>query len=231
MFLVGGPAFSGTTLLAFLLDRSGVTCLDEPDFHNPEQNHRGVPVLRRRFPDAVFPEPPTEPMSYEAATDFLAVCQAAVAPRRLGMKLCDAPFLGHAPIFRSRGCPVVAIVRDVRDVLVREMEPWVTERGLNAMCRRIWAAREEFDLWVRYEDLVAAPAETLARVGAALGERLSAPVVWSPDGIEGAWLKLDRHHLLRGGGISGERVGIWRRAAKTFTPETHETARLMGYDD
>jgi hypothetical protein len=49
-FLVGGPAFSGTTLLALLLNQPGVVCLDEPDFEKPAQAHRGLPVLQRRFP-------------------------------------------------------------------------------------------------------------------------------------------------------------------------------------
>ena len=31
MFLVGGPAFSGTTLLGHLLNQGDLVCLDEPD--------------------------------------------------------------------------------------------------------------------------------------------------------------------------------------------------------
>jgi hypothetical protein len=228
-FLIGGPGFAGTTLLTFLLDTAGVACLDEPDFHNPEQRHRGIPVLRRKFPGATFPDPPTRPTSYEAAVDLLQACQAAIAPRRLGMKTCNDFFLGHADVFRARGWPVVAIVRDPRDALVRAPEHWVREAAVNRYCRGIWNRREEFDLWIRYEDLVAAPAETLARVGDAIGERVELPPAWSPEDVDGTYLKLDRHHLLLSGGISSERVGIWRAAGRTFSAETHETARLMGY--
>ena len=58
MFLVGGPAFSGTTLLALLVSRGDLLCLDEPDFHDPKQSHRGIPYLQELFPDRLFPEPP-----------------------------------------------------------------------------------------------------------------------------------------------------------------------------
>ena len=60
MFLVGGPAFSGTTLLAHLLNQGDLVCLDEPDFHDPAQSHRGIPLLRTLFPDRSFPDPPGE---------------------------------------------------------------------------------------------------------------------------------------------------------------------------
>ena len=32
MFLVGGPAFSGTILLALMLNQGDIVCLGEPDF-------------------------------------------------------------------------------------------------------------------------------------------------------------------------------------------------------
>ena len=48
MFLAGGPAFSGTTLLALLLNQGDLVCLDQPDFHKPEQRHRGIPILQSR---------------------------------------------------------------------------------------------------------------------------------------------------------------------------------------
>ena len=229
MFLIGGPAFSGTTLLVFLLDRGDVVCLDEPDFHDPRQRHRGIPVLRARFPHALLPEPPTTPLSFAQALDVLEACQTAIAPFRLGMKTCDQTFLQYAELYRLRGWPVVAIVRDVRDALVRPLPPWTSERNLNHDCRSIWERRDAFDLWVRYEDLVASPAETLARVGDALGVATQAPEAWSPESVHGPLLKLDRHDLLRSGAVSSERVGIWRSSGRTFSPETHETARQMGY--
>ena len=54
MFLIGGPAFSGTTLLSLLLNQGTTVCLDEPDFHNPEQGHRGIPFLQTLFPHKIF---------------------------------------------------------------------------------------------------------------------------------------------------------------------------------
>ena len=50
MFLIGGPAYCGTTLLTLMLNQDGVTCLNEPDFHNPEQSHNGLPVLQQLYP-------------------------------------------------------------------------------------------------------------------------------------------------------------------------------------
>jgi hypothetical protein len=41
--------------------------------------------------------------------------------------------------------------------------------------------------------------------------------------------KSDRHELLKIGAISRGRVGIWRVSGKTFSKETHKTARMMGY--
>ena len=71
MFLIGGPAFSGTTLLTFLLNQGSVVCLDEPDFHNPQQSHRGIPVLKELFLEKTFPKCPTEVMTYGQAIDLI----------------------------------------------------------------------------------------------------------------------------------------------------------------
>jgi hypothetical protein len=229
VFLIGGPAFSGTTLLALLLNRGGVVCLDEPDFHNPAQSHRGTLFLRELFPDRDFPAPPTRRLSWEEATDVIEECEAAIAPRRLGIKTCDKPFLGHAEVFKLRGYPVVCIVRDIRDALVRDLGDWGDAEKLNDRYRSIWRRAELADLVIRYEDLVGDPEHVLARVFGALGEPARASVEWTPADVHHPMLKLERHALLRAGRISSERVGIWRASGRSFTPETHETARMMGY--
>jgi hypothetical protein len=229
VFLIGGPAFSGTTLLALLLNRGGVVCLDEPDFHNPAQSHRGTPFLRELFPDRSFPPAPTRRLSWEEATDLVEECEAAIRPRQLGIKTCDRPFVGHAEVYRRRGYPVVCIVRDIRDALVRDLPDWLTEERLNERYRLIWNRTEIADLVIRYEDLVSDPENVLARVFRALGETSLPRLEWTPEEVHHPMLKLDRHTLLRTGRISSERIGIWRTSGRSFTAETHETARTMGY--
>ena len=93
MFLVGGPAFCGTTLLAHLLNQEDIVCLDEPDFHNPEQNHRGILVLETLFPDRDFPARPEKKLSYPEAFRFITRCQEIVRPVRLGMKTANWSFI------------------------------------------------------------------------------------------------------------------------------------------
>jgi hypothetical protein len=229
VFLIGGPAFSGTTLLALLLNQDGIVCLDEPDFHDPEQAHRGLPFLRELFPDTAFPAGPGRALSWEEATCLIEDCERAISPVELGIKTCNAYFLGYGGAYRRRGYPVVAIFRDIRDALVAPLPPWQSEQKLNGEYRRVWAERESFDLWFRYEELVTGPEAVLARVGAALGLSLDVRARWAEDRVSPHMLKLDRHQLLRAGSISSSRVGIWRGAERSFSPETHETARLMGY--
>ena len=229
MFLIGGPAFSGTTLLALLLNQGDLVCLDEPDFDRPEQSHRGVPVLRRLFPDRVFPDPPPRRLDADESFRFIEECARAIEPFRLGVKTCDRPFVELARRYRTSGRPVIAIVRDIRDALVRELPEWVTEQSLNASYRLIWRELGGFDLWLRYEDLVADPEAALARIAPVLASTLRAPRAWTGDDVHPTMLKLDRHALLQTGAISRERVGVWKTARRSFTPETHETARLMGY--
>ena len=229
MFLIGGPAFSGTTLLALLLNRNGIVCLDEPDFHDPAQSHRGIPLLRRLFPDRDLPEHSAGPLSYEDAVRVIGECERAIHPCELGIKTCDWPFLRYAEVYARLGHPVVCIVRDIRDALARPLPPWVDEAGLNRRYRLIWERSTTADLLVRYEELVRDPARVLAEVSRALLLPFDASPAWDPARVPPEMLKLDRHELLLSGGISSARVGIWRAAGRSFSPESHATARMMGY--
>ena len=228
-FLIGGPAFSGTTLLTLLLNQGELVCLDEPDFHNPAQAHRGVPVLRERFPGRAFPDPPSAPLDRQATMRFTERCARALLPLRLGVKTCDRVFVELARLHRRAGYPVVAIVRDIRDALVRELPAWVTEESLNESYRLVWRERSSFDLVLRYEDLVDDPDAALQHIASVLGCPLRAPRSWPPASVHPTMRKLDRHDLLERGEISRERVGLWRRAERSLSPRSHETARLMGY--
>jgi hypothetical protein len=230
MFLIGGPAFSGTTLLALLLNQGDLVCLDEPDFHKPEQDHRGIPQLRTLFPERTFPDPPGRKLEPEETVDFTETCARVVEPERLGVKTCDSTFLRFARVYKQRGYPVIAIVRDVRDVLVRELQEWMTEESFLRAARSVWTEIASFDLWLRYEDLVADPDAALTRISDVLSCPLRAPAGWPPDAVQRTMLKLERHELLLSGRISGERVGLWRSSSRTFPPEAHEVASLMGYE-
>lgn len=229
MFLIGGPAYSGTTLLTLLLDQDPVVCLDEPDFHNPEQSHRGIPVLAARFPGSPLPERPPGALSCAQAVDLMAECERAIRPRLLGMKTCNRTFLEYAEVYRARGLRIVAIVRDIRDALVRPLPPWIDEARLNAAYRAIWAERERFDLWIRYEDLVASPADVMPKVSHALGLVLPVRERWDATAVPRQMLKDERHELLRSGSIARHRVGLWRAAGVPLSEETMRTAVLMGY--
>jgi hypothetical protein len=229
MFLIGGPAFSGTTLLSLLLNQGDLVCLDEPDFHNPRQSHRGIPVLRELFPGRPFPDPSDRELSWEEATHLIEECERAIRPRELGMKTCDRPFVRYAAVYRERGYPVICIVRDIRDALVGPLPEWESEAKLNGSYRLVWESARRADLIVRYEDLVADAEVVLAKISAVLRRSLEGPLEWTPDRVNVHMLKLDRHELLRSGRISSDRVGIWRRSSMTFSDETHETARMMGY--
>ena len=229
MFLTGGPAFSGTTLLALLLNQGDLVCLDEPDFQKPEQSHRGIPLLRQLFPDRRFPDPPGRRLDDEETLRFTEECARAIAPVRLGVKTCDRDFVNWSRLYLRRGWPVIAIVRDIRDALVRDLPEWVTEASLNRSYRLVWQEIDAFDLWIRYEDLVADPRSALARIASVLGCELRAPAAWARDRVHPTMLKLERHELLETGRISRERVGLWRTSSRQCSNETHETAALMGY--
>ena len=229
MFLVGGPPFSGTTLLAHLLNQGDLVCLDEPDFHNPEQSHRGIPVLRSLFPDRSFPDPPGKPLDPDETFRFVELCDRAIPEKRLGVKTCDTVFLDLVPPYRRAGYPVIAIVRDIRDALVRDLPEWLSEEGLVESYRRVWSEIDSFDVWLRYEELVADPGAGLAKVSPVLSRTLRTPRNWDPRSVPSEMFKLDRHDRLRGGRIEQDRVGIWRTARRGFASEAHETAALMGY--
>lgn len=229
MFLIGGPRFSGTTLLTLLLNQGDLVCLDEPDFHDARQSHRGIPFLRQLFPDRAFPERPEGELSWEQATRLIEECERTIRPYELGMKTCDLFFVEYAAVYRGRGYPVVCIFRDIRDALVRPLPPWQSEETLNEAYRTVWEDASSADLVVRYEDLVADAEGVLAKVSAVLGHPLEVPLEWTPDRVNVHMLKNDRHELLRKGAISSDRIGIWRASGRSFTDETHETARMMGY--
>jgi hypothetical protein len=230
-FLVGGTAFSGTTLLTLLLDQAGLVCLDEPDFQKFEQRHRCIPVLRRRFPDVAFPPVPERSLDHEEAFDLFRACAAAVSPTRLGFKTCNADFVIFGKLFRDAGFPVVAIVRDIRDVLARPLDYGQTELSLNRKFRFVWENLGIARTWVRYEDLVRDTNRTMAKVLSALGHDAEARAEWTPDAVTGDMLKNERHELLKQGSVSSARVGLWRTSGATFSAETMETVRMMGYGD
>lgn len=230
MFLVGGPAYSGTTLLAHILNQPGVVCLDEPDFHNPEQNHRGIPFLRQLFPHAQFPPRAERPLSYLDAVAVIAECQHVLRPIRLGVKTCNRMFIDYAKIYREQGHPVLAIVRDIRDALVRQLPPWLSADGLNERYCLIWSNRHLFNLCIRYEDLVAEPQRTIAQISTALCVPLVTKDAWGAQAVHAPMFKDERHQLLRGGTISDRRVGIHKTAGRPFSRRTLQTARMMGYD-
>jgi hypothetical protein len=231
MFLVGGPAFSGTTLLALLFNQGDLVCLDEPDFGDPKQAHRGVPVLERIFPGVAFPRPPSEALALAEAFEFMRECARAIRPKVLGIKTCNYRFVEFARLYRKAGFPVVAIVRDIRDALVNPLPEWCTEADLNNHYRVVWNNLDLVDAWVRYEDLVADPGATMSAFSPVLGRGLVAPASWAEDAVHESMMKLPRHRLLKSGSISSERVGLWRTSGRSFSLDTRETARLMGYGE
>lgn len=231
MFLLGGPAFSGKTLLAHLLNQSQVTCLDEPGFHDVRQQHRGVPVLQAMFPDVAFPEAPDRSLTHEEAIDFLEACEHAMSPRLLGMKTSDWTFISYARSYKRRGYPVIALIRDIRDTLAEAPLPeWVNgEAGLNDRYRLIWQHRQLFDLLVRYEDLVADPAGILDDCAALLSRPLALKDTWPPESVQPIMIKLPRHELLASGVIARTQVGVWRTSPHAFTAATLATVAMTQY--
>jgi hypothetical protein len=229
MFLVGGPAFSGTTLLSLMLNQGSTVCLDEPDFHNPAQSHRGIPFLQTLFPEKFFPERPDKPLSYSDAVRLIEACERAIHPIELGIKTCDRTFVDYGEIYKLYNYPIIAIFRDIRDVLVRPLPPWLDESRLNHAYRLIWRNLDMFDFWFRYEELVADAEPVLRRISALLNRPLRAIHCWGPEAVHEPMLKLDRHNLLKTGELSRDRVGIWKTANVSFSRETIETATMMGY--
>jgi len=233
MFLIGGPAYCGTTLLTLMLNQDGVTCLNEPDFHNPAQSHNGLPVLQKLFPGKDFPERTEHALSYVEAFALMQRCELIIEPNHLGFKFCNRPFVEFARLFRSAGLPVVAIIRDVRDALVRPLLPYINgEAGLVREYRYVWEHRSLYSAVIRYEDLVHQSAATMAAVSATLGVPLGDRSRWNPDEVSESMLyPQDRHGALKAGSIVTDRTGIWRDCGKLFSAETHELARDMGYSE
>ena len=229
VFLIGGPAFSGTTLLTLMLNQGDVVCLDEPDFHNPEQSHRAIPFLQELFPEKHFPKRPSQSLDYDEAVSLIQECEDAIAPLKLGIKTCDWTLMRYARVCKVRGYRTIAIIRDIRDALVRPLPEWVTEDSLNEAYRLIWNNLQTFDLCLRYEDLIANPAAEIAKVSALLGYEFRVMSEWEPEGVPVHMVKLDRHELLKTGRLSAGRVGVWKSSGKTFSKQTQETAQLMGY--
>ncbi len=229
MFIVGGPPFSGTTLLALLLNQGNLVCLDEPDFHNPQQSHRGIPFLKKLFPDRTFPEDPQKPLSDEETFSLVQECEKALSPINLGIKTCNDVFIGHAKIYKKLKCPVIAIIRDIRDALVTPLPEWLTETKMISLYQMIWENSSMFDLLIRYEDLVRYPDKTMGQISGVLNSPLEVREGWDPSMVHPPMLKLERHDQLKSGAISKDRVGIWKNCEKSFLEETHNTAHRMGY--
>lgn len=230
-FLVGGPAYCGTTLLAMMLTRPGVVCLDEPDFEKPAQAHRGIPVLRALFPGADLPVIEERPLGYREAFGVMMQCAAAVRPTVLGFKTCNWDFVSFARLFRALDLPVGLIVRDLRDALVGPLRPGLDEEGMNSRFRLVWQNRALASLVIRYEDLVADPRMVMAELVAALGQTVEASCSWDPRSVPRLMLKSDRHQTLLSGQVSASKVGIWKTSGRAWSPKTVETAHMMGYPD
>jgi hypothetical protein len=233
VFLLGGTAFSGKTLLAHLLNQGDVVCLDEPDFHNPAQRHRGIPVLHALFPEKTFRPPPDGELTYLEAVAFLERCEQVIRPSNLGMKTAGSVFLEYAMIYRVSGYPVIAVVRYFRDVLAEGPLPeWVGgESGLNAKFRAVWKNLDLCDLWIRYEDLVTKTDSVFESLSNLLDCELRPAISWSAESVHDSMFKLDRHDMLRTGRISPDKVGIWKRKGRAFSDETRMTAAMMGYGE
>jgi hypothetical protein len=230
MFLLGGTAFSGKTLLAHLLNQGQVVCLDEPDFHDTGQRHRGIAFLRTLFPDKKFPDQPQRGLSFQEGVELLQQCEEALHPSALGMKTAGRVFVEYAKIFRASNYPVIGMIRDIRDVLAEGPLPdWIDERKLNEGFRMIWTNLNLCDLWIRYEDFVVDPDNVLERISGFIERDLKPVSNWNVESVHSNMFKLDRHDMLRDGLISRERVGIWRRSGRTFGDDTAKTAEMMGY--
>lgn len=230
MFLIGGPAYSGTTLLTHLLNQGRVTCLHEPDFHNPKKSHKGMLYLKELFPNKKFPEIPKKELTDKEAVILIQKLEKVISPQNLGFKTCDWPFIEYAKIYKELGYPVIAIIRDIRDALVTPVPPWVNgEEGLNRRYRLIWNNMDLFDLWFRYEDLVMNTEEIINKISKVLSNEFKVLKTWNPNTVNPHVLWEKRHHLLKDGYISKSRIGIWKTSKKNFSKESHETAKMMGY--
>lgn len=230
MFLIGGTCYSGTTLLTHLLNQEGVVCLDEPDFHNPEQAHRGIPVLQRLFPAVRFPPAPTTALSKKDSVDLMQECQHFLPNILLGMKTCNWSYVEYQREFQCRGFPVILLVRDIRDVLCRQLPSYLNEEKLNSAFRTVWNTRQHCSLLLRYEDLVADPDASLEKIAAILERTLLPKKHWKEDETLPHYYKNARHDLIKSGRVSTERVGIHKTSDVRISPLSVETAYMMGYE-
>ena len=233
MFLLGGTAFSGKTLLAHLLNQGRIVCLDEPDFHDVAQKHRGIPFLHTLFPDRKFPDQPERSLMYEEAVALLEECEKVIRPSVLGMKTAGRVFIEYAKIYRASGYPVIGVIRDIRDVLAEGPLPnWLDgEPALNSAFRNVWENIHLCDLLIRYEELVASPDSVLESIAALIGCDLTLAAGWKAESVHKTMFKLDRHDMLRAGVISRDQVGIWKGSGRTISDDTRATAAMMGYDE
>lgn len=213
------------------MNQEGIICLDEPDFHNPEQNHRGIPVLETLFPDEEFPARPEKKLSFPDAYRLIVQCQEIVRPFRLGTKTANWNFIKYARLYKRSGYPVIAIIRDIRDALVTPLPEWTSERKLNKAYRLIWKNLKFYDYWCRYEDLVMNPEDVMAEISRILRQKVELKRCWSPEHVYHGMIKLERHRLLEEGSIKTSRVGLWKNSGKTFHRISHRTAIMMGYHE
>lgn len=231
MFLIGGPPYCGTTLLTVMMNQEGVTCLNEPDFHDPDQSHNGLPVLQSRYPDVQFPERGGHEMAHAEAFELMTLCASLVGRDQLGFKFCGKTFVRFAALFQEAGLPAVAIVRDIRDALVRPLKSYINgEAGLVSQYRLVWENRSLFDTVIRYEDLVLDSESTLQAVSIALGFPLAERTSWNPEEISPAMMyPEERHSALKTGTVVRDRIDIWRKSGRCFSEATHHLAQEMGY--
>lgn len=231
MFLLGGPAFSGKTLLAHLLNQGQVVCLDEPDFHDAGQRHRGIAFLRTLFPDRKFPHQPEGNLTWREGVALLEQCEEVIRPCTLGMKTAGRVFIEYAKIYRASDYPVIGMIRDIRDVLAEGPLPeWIDgERALNDAFRVVWMNLHLCDLQIRYEEFVTKPGDVLERISMLIGRDLEPVANWNAASVHAPMFKLPRHDMLRDGKISSANVGIWRNSGRAFSDDTQMTAAMMGY--
>jgi len=149
------------------------------------------------------------------------------------MKTAGRVFVEYAKIYRESGYPVIAVIRDIRDVLAEAPLPeWVGgEAGLNAEFRSISNNRDLCDLWIRYEDFVTNPEKVGENLSSLLACELVPAASLNAESVHGTMFKLDRHDMLRTGSISQAKVGIWRNSGRRFSDETLMTAAMMGYGE
>ena len=231
MFLLGGTAFSGKTLLAHLLNQGDVFCIDEPDMHDIRQSHRGAPIFAERFPEKNLPAPPDRSLSFPEGVGYLERVQEQIQPVELGMKTAGRIFVEYAELYKKAGYPVLAVIRDVRDVLAEAPLPeWIpSEQKMAYEFRNVWLNLNLVDVLLRYEEIVADPRRVLQKISDVIGRPLHMPAGWDADSVHFTMLKLERHEMLKDGIVSQSQVGIWKKVGRTFDDYITDIAVQMGY--